>query len=98
MASPYEQQKSCKSQKIHLDIGKGYGLDGQVSIQFFSSAQRPDQLWDQPNLLSNGYREGYPEVKGMGNEADHSPPFNTEAKNIGAIPSLPVRLKGVMIN
>jgi hypothetical protein len=44
-----------------VGIETGYGLDGQSSIpaevRFFSSPQRPDRLWGQPSLLSNGYRE-----------------------------------------
>jgi hypothetical protein len=46
-----------------VDIETGYGLDGRgvgvrvpVRVRFFFSPRRPDRLWSQPSLLSNGYR------------------------------------------
>jgi hypothetical protein len=39
-----------------------------------------------------------PAVKVQGHEADHSPPYNAEAKNGGAIPPLPILLNGVVFN
>jgi hypothetical protein len=38
------------------------------------------------------------EVKRQGREADHSPPSSAEVKNGGAIPPLPLRLHGVVLN
>jgi hypothetical protein len=46
----------------------------------FSTPQRPDRLWDPPNLLFNGYR---------GREDEHSPASSAEVKNGEAIPPLP---------
>jgi hypothetical protein len=43
--------------------------------------QRPDQLWDPLNLLSNGYRGALSSgVKRPGREANRSPPTRTEVK------------------
>jgi hypothetical protein len=39
-----------------------------------------------------------PETKQPEDEADHSPPFNAEAKNGGAIPPIPIRLHGVVLD
>jgi len=39
-----------------------------------------------------------PRIKRPGREADHSPPTNAEDKTCGAIPSLPVRLHGVVLS
>jgi hypothetical protein len=39
-----------------------------------------------------------PEIKRQELEADHSPPFSAEVKNGGAIPSLPIRLHGRVLN
>jgi hypothetical protein len=44
-----------------------------------------------------GTRGSFLGIKRPGKEADHSPPLNAEAKNGGAIPSLPVRLLGVAL-
>jgi hypothetical protein len=50
-----------RSHDSSVDIATGYRLHGPGSIpgtrRFFSFPQRPDQLWDPPSLLSNGYRE-----------------------------------------
>jgi hypothetical protein len=39
-----------------------------------------------------------PGVQRQGREADHSPSFGAEVKNGGAIPPLPIRLHGVVLN
>jgi hypothetical protein len=62
----------------------GYGIDDSGSIpgngkRFFSSPQRPDQLW-VPVTVSLG-------VSQQKRETDHSPPPSTAVKNDGAIPS-----------
>jgi hypothetical protein len=36
------------------------------SARFLSSPQRPDRIWDPPNLLTNGYRGPFPDVKTVG--------------------------------
>jgi hypothetical protein len=47
-------------------MATGYDLNGSGSIpgsaRFLFSPQRPDQLWGQPSLLSNGYRRLFPRV------------------------------------
>jgi hypothetical protein len=63
----------------------------------YSRASRPALRFTQPpiqwaqGVLSSG-------IKRPGREADHCPPFNAEVKNDGAIPPLPIRLYGVMLN
>jgi hypothetical protein len=32
-----------------------------MSVKFSSSQRRPDRLWGPPSLLSNGYRELFPQ-------------------------------------
>jgi hypothetical protein len=45
-----------------------------------------------------GYRGALsPGVDRSGHEADHSPPPSDEVKNVEAIPSLPIRLHGVVL-
>jgi hypothetical protein len=39
-----------------------------------------------------------PGVKRPVREPDHSPPASAEVKNDGAIPPLPIRLHGIMLN
>jgi hypothetical protein len=51
--------------------------------------QPPAQL--VPRALSLG-------VKRPGRETDHSPPSSADVKNDGAIPPLPIRLHGVVLN
>jgi hypothetical protein len=70
-----------------------YGLDGQGSTpgiaRFFFSPQRPDRLWDQSSLLSNGYRWLFQGVKRPGREAGHSTPSNAEVKKTWIYTSTP---------
>jgi hypothetical protein len=40
----------------------------------------------------------FPGVKRQGREADFSPPSTVEVMNGGAIPPLPIRLHGVVLN
>jgi hypothetical protein len=41
-------------------LGRATGWTAEVGFpvgtRFFSSPQRPDRLWSQPSLISNGYR------------------------------------------
>jgi hypothetical protein len=39
-----------------------------------------------------------PGIKRLGRESDHSPLSSIEVRNDGAIPSLPIRLHGVLLN
>jgi hypothetical protein len=58
-----------KSQGSSVGITTGYGLDDRGSggsipgevWEFFSSPSRPDRFWSPPSLLSNGYRELFPQ-------------------------------------
>jgi hypothetical protein len=73
-----------------VGIVSGYGLDGRgirvrvpIRAKFFSSPCHPDQFWDPPSLLSNGYWGSLSlGVKWLGCEADHSPLTSVEVKNI----------------
>jgi hypothetical protein len=51
-----------------------------------------------PATLSSGYRGFSPGVNRAGRKADRSPPSSPEVKNGAAIPSLPIRRHGVVIN
>jgi hypothetical protein len=62
---------SRKSKDGLFGIATGFGLDGQGSLpgrskKFFSTPQRPDQLWGPPSLLCNGYQGSFPEGKAAG--------------------------------
>jgi hypothetical protein len=50
------------------------------------------------SLLSNGHRAPIAEVKPQGREADQSYLSSAEAKNDGAIPSLPLCLYDIVLN
>jgi hypothetical protein len=70
----------------HLLSWLGYGMNVRGSIpgrnwEFFCSPPRPERLWGQPSLLSNGYQGLFPRVKGPEREADHSHPSSAEVKN-----------------
>jgi hypothetical protein len=50
-----------------VGIATGYGLDDRgvgarvtVGSRIVTSPSRPDQIWDLPSLLSNGYRGLFP--------------------------------------
>jgi hypothetical protein len=51
-------------------IATDYGLGGRDSIRerckIFSTPQPPNRLWGLPSLLSNGYRDSFPEGKAAG--------------------------------
>jgi hypothetical protein len=56
-----------------VGIATGYGLDDRgdgvrvpVGSRFLSSPRRPDRLWGQHTLLSNGYRGSFPGGKAAG--------------------------------
>jgi hypothetical protein len=56
-----------------VGIATSYGLDDRgvgvrvpVGSRIFSSPRRPNQLWDSPNLLSNGYRGLFSGAKAAG--------------------------------
>jgi hypothetical protein len=87
-----------------MDLTTGYGLDDRGSIfsrgkRFFSIPQFPDRLSDPPRFLYISYTEAFSmRVKLPKNETDHSHPSSEEVKNIDAIPPLPIRLHGVVLN
>jgi hypothetical protein len=92
-----------KSRDNSVGMVTGYGMDRQGSTlgrvkRFFSSPQRPDRLWGAPSLLSSGYRGRFSGCKRPEREADDSPPSSSEIKNGGAVPPLPIRLHGVVLN
>jgi hypothetical protein len=60
------------------------------SVQARSESTQPPIQWG-PGALSPG-------IKRPGLEADHSSPSSEEVKNGGAIPPLPIRLYGVVLN
>jgi hypothetical protein len=80
-----------------VGIATGYGLgDGGASVRvpvgsrIFLSPCRPDRLWGQASLLSNGYRGLFsPGVKRPGREADHSPLAIVEVKKTRIYTSAP---------
>jgi hypothetical protein len=37
-------------------------------------------------------------VRVLGNDADYSPPFSVEVKNVGVIPPLPLRLHNMVLS
>jgi hypothetical protein len=75
------------SRDSSVDTATSYGMEGPGFLsrkgpRFFSSPERPDQLWGPG---TGGLSPG---VKRLGREADHSPP-GAESKNDGAVPPLP---------
>jgi hypothetical protein len=51
-----------------------------------------------PAFYPMGIVDSFPGDKAAGREADHSPPSSAEVKNGGAIPPLPIRLHGAVLN
>jgi hypothetical protein len=78
----------------------GYRLDGRGTTprkgkRFSFIPQLPDRLSGTPNLISNRYGGTFsPGLKQPG----CSPPSSADVKNGGAIPPLPLRLYGVVLN
>jgi hypothetical protein len=48
----------------------------------FSSLKNPKNLWAPPRFLLEILRSFYPGVKRPGHEADHTPPYSSEFKNV----------------
>jgi hypothetical protein len=44
-----------KATGYRLD-GRGVGFRVPIRARFFAYSRRPDRFWDQPSLLSDGYR------------------------------------------
>jgi hypothetical protein len=91
------------SQDNFVGIATGYGLDDWGSIPgrcksflFFTAFRlalgptQPPIQW-VPEALSPG-------ANWLGHEADHSRPSNSEVKNVGAIPPLPVCFHVAVLN
>jgi hypothetical protein len=70
---------------------RGVGIPVPTGVKVVSSPNRPDQFWDLPCLISNGYRGLSPGegVKLPGRVADHSPPTSAVVKDGGSVPPLP---------
>jgi hypothetical protein len=68
-------------------IATGYGLDDWGSIpckskRFFCASQRPDRIWCPYSRVSNEHRGLSPRLNRPKREADHSPPYRAEEKNL----------------
>jgi hypothetical protein len=74
---------------VPLPAGAGIFLFCSASRSALGPTQSPIQRITGP--VSPG--ETHPE-----READHSPPSSAEIKNGGAIPPLPIRLHGLVLN
>jgi hypothetical protein len=76
-----------RSQSSSVSIVSDYELDNRGSIPdrgrgFFFWPLHPDQLWDPPSLLSNGYWGSSPQGKARPvRDADHSLPSSADVKN-----------------
>jgi hypothetical protein len=66
-------------------------------IFLYSTESRPALGPTQPSIQWIP-KAASSEVKRPVRESDHSPPSSAEVKNGGAIPPLPIRLRGVMLN
>jgi hypothetical protein len=93
---------SSSGRESSFRIATGYGLDGQgsssvrgegLSSTAFTPALKPTQPPTQ--WLPGTYS---PRAKRLGRDGDHSTPSSREVKNGGAIPLLPIRLYGVVLN
>jgi hypothetical protein len=79
--------KTCESRDSSVGIATGYELDGwgsipsRVKIYPFSTASRTYLEWVLGTLS--------PRVKGLGHEADHSPPSSAKVNNDGTVHPLP---------
>jgi hypothetical protein len=81
--------------RIAGSIAAGYRVRFPAGARgFFYSPWLPDGLWGPSSLLSSGYLG----LKWLGHEADHSSPSSDEFENGGAIPPLPLRIRGVVLN
>jgi hypothetical protein len=104
-STPIREEFSVRiSVKTPALLKPGYGMNSPGSfpvtgkiIPLYFTASRPalgltqPPIQQVPGTLSSG-------VKWVGREADHSPPSSAEFKNGGAIPPLPIRLHGVVMN
>jgi hypothetical protein len=63
--------------------------------RFFPSPQRPEPP-QASHPIDNGV--SFREIKRRGREADSPPPSSVEVKDGGAIPTLTVRLRGLVLN
>jgi hypothetical protein len=78
-----------RSRDSALDITTGCGLDdlrfgvrAPVGSRILCFPQRPDRLWHQPNVLSDGYRGLFPGGKAAGAWSCHSSPTSAEVKKM----------------
>jgi hypothetical protein len=86
-----------------VGIATSYGLDDRgvgvrvpVGLIIFTSTNRPDRLWDPPNLLSNRYRGLFPRgLSGQGVKLTTHLQLVSRSRKCGSIHPLPIRLHGV---
>jgi hypothetical protein len=89
--------KELKCYHQSVGMATGFVLDGQGSIPseskifLFSTASRLALGSNQPPIQRVPGAIS-PEVKWLGHEADHSPPFSGKVKNGRAIPPLPLSI------
>ena len=71
-----------KGRDSSVGIATHYGLDGPGSNAGGGEIFRtlPDQPWDPPGLLYNGYRVYFPGVKRQGRGIDHPHPSSAKVK------------------
>jgi hypothetical protein len=86
-----EYERSCRG--LHLLISRySDGLRDERRGQRFDSWQKQEIFSPSPQRSDPGVThlliQWLPGVERQGSEADHSPPFNAEVKNDGAIPPL----------
>jgi hypothetical protein len=96
-------QHQLHNVNISVGIPTGYGLDDRGSItrrgkrfSLLHSVQTGSEAY--PASYPVGTEGSSPGVKRPGREIDHSFPSSAEVINGGAIPPLPVRLHGIVLN
>jgi hypothetical protein len=91
-----------RSRDSIVGVAKGYGLDGQDSTadrgKRFSLHIAYAGSGAHPASYTIDARNSSPRLELPGREADHSTLSNTEIKNSGAMPPLPMRLHGKVLN
>jgi hypothetical protein len=55
----------------------------------FSFSPYAEQVWDPFSLLSDGFRDSFPEVKQLGHRADHLLLSSVYMKHMWTYPSIP---------
>ena len=68
---------ACRAVQVNYGLGS-WTVRGSNSGGGEIFRTRPDQPWDPPSLIYNGYRVSYPGVKRPGRGGDHPPPSSAE--------------------